>query len=955
LVLPKTRRNNILDISTFKLYSVETGEIVVEQAAPTLTGATLTGLAKVGIVLTAAGIGYNDVNGDPSGTPLYQWKICSTTDGTYNNISGATNNTYAPVTSDLGKFIKVSVTPTAQTGTSPGAPVISAATAAVKIAEKAPAFTGAAITGTAKVGVVLTAACTGYSDINEDSSGTPIYQWTICSTADGTYTDISDAESSIYTPVTSDLGKFIKVSITPTAQTGASPGSPVTSAATTAVLAAEAAPAFASTAITGTGKVGTELTAAGIGYSDVNADLEGPPLYQWKICETANGTYTDITGAADSTYTPVSADLGKFIKVNVTPTAQTGTSPGTPVESAATECYSGKPVITISSAAQQTDLGYVYINYTLVDAEYHPVDLSSYEYSLTGDFNGEESPMTIADTDSKHNGISGLSSSAAGVNHTFVWDALSDLTGAHNLNVYIRLKPDDGIEQGEFAAGNGFITGFIKPVISNISALQTTGNNKVMVGYDLSADNDKLLVTLEISEDGGTTWTAAASGLSGDIGPETTAGTGKAVIWDTGLDFKGKDLPGMQVRLKAEGVWQNISDYAYSQYFSLDTAAPLGLNDFIGVSADKSSIVWSWTPVISETNFKYYKILYGKNLEDVQNQTGTALAWDTSKDNDLSIAGTAGTIITGLSEGTKYYAKIWAVDTFGNEANVLESEFITKTTLDDSAAISPFAPILNQPSVSTNLSGILISGIADINSDNDLYVDGEIVIPGFAQTQSDGKFNGTLTLEEGKHEIYIMSKDSDGNLSERSNIVTIDIGLGQGNKKTSETISTITDKAGTDEATIIKDVYKAAESLVLQRPQVIEVKGTDAGNNIKFVGTGVANSEVVVFIHSEQVIAYRVNVDANGDWMLSHSQDNAELAEGDHEVYALTLDAKSQSKSRISDIKKFQVKTSPIAVFLSYFDLPTTLLTIFVLLMGIVVFIIWRKKQIKINKRKQQY
>jgi hypothetical protein len=180
--------------------------------------------------------------------------------------------------------------------------------------------------------------------------------------------------------------------------------------------------------------------------------------------------------------------------------------------------------------------------------------------------------------------------------------------------------------------------------------------------------------------------------------------------------------------------------------------------------------------------------------------------------------------------------------------------------------------------------------------------------------------------------------------------VTVEIDYGQENNQTSVTIPAITDKAETDEATIIKDVYKAAESLILQRPEVIEVKGIDAGNNIKFVGTGVANSEVIVFIHSEQVIAYRVQVDENGNWSLNHSQDNAELAEGGHEVYALTLDAKSQAKSKISNIKKFQVKVNSLAVFLSYFDLPTTLLTIFVLLMGIVVFIIWRKKQTKINK-----
>ena len=80
---------------------------LVSEAAPAFTSATITGIAKVGAVLTAAGIGYNDVNGDLAATPLYQWTISDTADGTYANISGATGTTYTPVAADLGKFIKV--------------------------------------------------------------------------------------------------------------------------------------------------------------------------------------------------------------------------------------------------------------------------------------------------------------------------------------------------------------------------------------------------------------------------------------------------------------------------------------------------------------------------------------------------------------------------------------------------------------------------------------------------------------------------------------------------------------------------------------------------------------------------------------------------------------------------------------------------------------------------------
>ena len=132
------------------------------------------------------------------------------------------------------------------TGASPGLPIISVATAAVKIAEAAPVFTSVTITGIAKIGVTLTAAGIGYSDINGDTAATPLYQWAISDAADGTYADIPDAVSSTYTPLSADLDKFIKVVVTPAALTGTTPGLPMTSAATTAVKIAEAAPTFTS-------------------------------------------------------------------------------------------------------------------------------------------------------------------------------------------------------------------------------------------------------------------------------------------------------------------------------------------------------------------------------------------------------------------------------------------------------------------------------------------------------------------------------------------------------------------------------------------------------------------------------------------------------------------------------------------------------------------------------------
>lgn len=72
-------------------------------------------------------------------------------------------------------------------------------------------------------------------------------------------------------------------------------------------------------AITGTMQVGQTLTAETSGIP------EGVEVtYQWQSCDTADGEFIDIDGAAEVTYTLTSAEAGKYIRVIVTPVAGSG-------------------------------------------------------------------------------------------------------------------------------------------------------------------------------------------------------------------------------------------------------------------------------------------------------------------------------------------------------------------------------------------------------------------------------------------------------------------------------------------------------------------------------------------------------------------------------------------------------------------------------------------------------
>ncbi|HZO19559.1 MAG TPA: Ig-like domain-containing protein, partial [Gemmatimonadaceae bacterium] len=187
----------------------------------------------------------------------------------------------------------------------------------------APTASNVTISGTPQVGRVLTGSYT-YSDADGDAQGSSTYRWLRNGST------IGGASGLTYTLVTADEGAMIRFEVTPVAATGESPGTAVQSAAVGPVAAPtpNAAPTASNVAISGTTEVGRVLTG-NYSYTDAEGDAEGVSGYRW----LRNGT--PISGATARTYTLVSADQDALIVFEVTPVAVTGTSPGTPVQSAA--------------------------------------------------------------------------------------------------------------------------------------------------------------------------------------------------------------------------------------------------------------------------------------------------------------------------------------------------------------------------------------------------------------------------------------------------------------------------------------------------------------------------------------------------------------------------------------------------------------------------------------------
>jgi hypothetical protein len=109
------------------------------------------------------------------------------------------------------------------------------------------------------------------------------------------------------------------------------------------------------------------------------------------------------------------------------------------------------------------------------------------------------------------------------------------------------------------------------PVVSNVTVSQRTDGSKLVdIRYNLAdADGDNCTVSVQVSSDGGSTWTVPAVTFSGEIGANISPGTGKLIIWDCGADLPGLFGSNYRVKVIADDgvidgpsgmVWMSISD-----------------------------------------------------------------------------------------------------------------------------------------------------------------------------------------------------------------------------------------------------------------------------------------------------------------------------------------------------------------------------------------------------------
>jgi subtilisin family serine protease/fibronectin type 3 domain-containing protein len=313
--------------------------------APTNTAApTITGTAKTGQTLTASTGSWTEV---PT-SYTYQWQRCDTTGASCGPIEGASAPTYTVKLADLGSTFRVTVTASNSAGTA--APATSVQTAEVT-AGSAPLNTAApTITGTAKVGQMLTASTGTWTE----SPTSYAYQWQRCDTTGTICLPIENATARTYTVSSADIGSTLLVAVSASNANG--PSAPASSTQTAEVKAGSAPTNTAAPTITGTAKTGQTLSAS-------TGSWTGSPTsyaYQWQGCDTTGANCAPIEGATATTYTIRSTDIGSTLRVAVSASNSAGASP--PASSAQTAevkpgfapTNTAAPTITGSAKTGQT-------------------------------------------------------------------------------------------------------------------------------------------------------------------------------------------------------------------------------------------------------------------------------------------------------------------------------------------------------------------------------------------------------------------------------------------------------------------------------------------------------------------------------------------------------------------------------------------------------------------------
>lgn len=299
---------------------------IQNEAAPTATPVSISGTVQVGSELTGS-YTYQDVNNDDQGATTMQWYTATDAAGnTRTAITGATTNKFTVRAEDAGKYIVYEVTPRSVTGVPQvDGTATRTVTARVNTAPTAnPSYT---YTGTLQVGNVIT-GISGYNDVDGDAEEGTTYQWCSYELSGNLAGCAQPSTTKTYTIVAADNDRRLRVRVIPKSATGSPNVGLQAESPNTAVVVMDQ-PIASNQKINGNLYVG-EVLSASFSYSNGGSAGGGPgtPNYKWYRSNDASGTSgkTLVQDGTNYQYTLQSADVGKYIIVEIIPKSRNGAS-----------------------------------------------------------------------------------------------------------------------------------------------------------------------------------------------------------------------------------------------------------------------------------------------------------------------------------------------------------------------------------------------------------------------------------------------------------------------------------------------------------------------------------------------------------------------------------------------------------------------------------------------------
>ena len=272
--------------------------------------ASITGTLSGGSTLTA---NLTDDDESISGQS-YQWMRAPSQSGPFTDItSNGTSATYTLVAADIEKYIKVEINYT--DGHAAGKSATSAATGQVLAGNEDPTFDDGSSTtrsvpenstsGT-NVGAAVSATDGDNDTLTYTLTGTDASSFTIVSTSGQirtTGTTYNYESKSSYS---------VTVNVRDSKDAAGNANTTIDDTIDVTITLTNVDEAGTAT-ISGTEEGGSTLTAS---LTDPDGSITSQ-TYQWRRASSQSGTYSNISGATNSTYTLVAADVGKYLRVRI--------------------------------------------------------------------------------------------------------------------------------------------------------------------------------------------------------------------------------------------------------------------------------------------------------------------------------------------------------------------------------------------------------------------------------------------------------------------------------------------------------------------------------------------------------------------------------------------------------------------------------------------------------------